>query len=85
MYEWLPHNKDVVGKFGTVNWNEGLCLMLRGKLNRLVRRTKVYAKSVDMQVNLLVLVFCDKLKLNAASGREYPALTDICRCAQVML
>ena len=60
----LPVNKHVVGKYGAVNWNDGLHSMLRGKLNRLVRRTKGYTKSVDVPVNLLALVFCDKLKLN---------------------
>ena len=65
MYGALPVNKHVVGKRGAVNWNAGLHSMLRGKLNRLVRRTKGYAKSVDMSVNPLALVFCDKLKLNA--------------------
>ena len=64
VYGALPVNKHVVGKYGAVNWNEGLHSMLRGKLNRLVRRTKGYTKSVDMLVNLLALVFCDKLKLN---------------------
>ena len=56
----------VVGKRGAVNWNEGLHSMLRGKLNRLARRTKGCAKSVDMLVNLLALVFCAKLKRNTA-------------------
>ena len=64
VYGALPVNKHVVGKYGAVNWNEGLHSMLRGKLNRLVRRTKGYAKSIEMLVNLLALVFCDKLKLN---------------------
>ena len=54
----------VVEKCGAVNWNEGLHSMLRGKLNWLVRRTKSCAKSVDMLVRLLALVFCAKLKLN---------------------
>ena len=64
VYGALPVNKHVVGKYGAVNWNEGLHSMLRGKLNRLVRRTKGYTKSVEMLVNLLALVFCAKLKLN---------------------
>ena len=38
--------------------------MLRGKLNRLARRTNGCAKIVKMPVNLLALVFCAKLKLN---------------------
>ena len=37
--------------------------MLRGNLNRLARRTKGCAKSVEMMVNLLALVFCDKSRL----------------------
>ncbi len=60
----LPVNKHVVRKYGAVNWNDGLHSMLRSKLNRLARRTKGCAKSVDMLVNLLALVFCAKLKLN---------------------
>ena len=64
VYRALPVNKHVVGKYGAVNWNEGLRSMLRGKLNRLVRRTKGYTKSIEILVNLLALVFCDKLKLN---------------------
>ena len=65
VYGTLPINKHVVGKYGAVNRNEGLHSMLCGKLNRLARRTKGCAKSIEMLVNLLVLVFCAKLKLNA--------------------
>ena len=64
MYERLPVSKHVVGKYGAANWNEGLHSMLRGKLNGQVCRTKGCAKSVDMPVNLLALVFCAKIKLN---------------------
>lgn len=64
VYEWLPRNKYVAGKYGAVNWNDGLHSMLRGKLNRLARRTKGCTKSVDMLVNLLALAFCAKIKLN---------------------
>ena len=64
VYGALPVNKHVVGKYGAVNRNEGLHSMLRGKLNRLVRRTKGCAKSIEMLVSLLALVFCAKLKLN---------------------
>ena len=39
--------------------------MLRGRLNRLVRRTKGCAKSVETLVNLLAPVFVYKLKHNA--------------------
>ena len=65
VYGALPVNKHVVGKYGAVNWREGLYSMLRGKMNRLVRRTKGCAKSVEMPANLLTLVFFDNLKLNA--------------------
>ena len=65
VYGTLPVNKHVVGKCGAVNWNEGLHSMLRGKLNRLARRTNGCAKSLDMLVNLLALVLCAKPKLNA--------------------
>ena len=66
VYKWLPHYKHVVGKYGVVNWNEGLHSMLRGKLNRLVRRTKSCAKSVETPMKLLALAFFDNIKLNAA-------------------
>ena len=65
VYEWLPYNKHVVGKYSAVNRNDGLHSMLRGKLNRLARRAKGCVKSIEMLVNLLALVFCAKLKLNA--------------------
>ena len=64
VYGALPVNKHhVVGKYGAVNRNEGLRSMLRGNLNRLARRTKGCAKSVEMMVNLLALVFYDKSRL----------------------
>ena len=44
VYDWLPADRHQVGKGGAVNWNEGLHSFLRGKLNRLVRRTKGYSK-----------------------------------------
>ena len=40
-----------------MNWNEGLHSKLRSKLNRLVRRTKGYTKSVEMLKHLLAIVF----------------------------
>ena len=64
VYEWLPRDKHVVGKYGAVNWNDGLRSMLRGELNRLASRTKGYTKSVEMPVNLLAPVFAHKLNLN---------------------
>ena len=48
VYGALLVNKHVIGKCGAVNWNEGLRSMLHWKLNRLARRTKGCAKSVDM-------------------------------------
>ena len=53
---WLPTNRHEVGKCGPVNWNEGLNSSLRGNLNRLVRRTKGYTKSVVMLVYSPALV-----------------------------
>ena len=68
MYGCLPVNKRKVGKGGAVNKNDGWRSMLRGNLNRLARRTKGCAKSVEMLANPLALVFCDKLKLNATQS-----------------
>ncbi len=45
VYGALPVNKHVVGKYGAVNWNEGLHSALRGKLNR---RTEGYSKTAGM-------------------------------------
>ena len=53
---WFPAQRHVVGKGGAVNWNEGLHSVWRGKLNRLMRRTKGYTKSVEMLVYSLALV-----------------------------
>ena len=47
-YGCLPVNKHRVGKGGAVNGNEGLHSALRGRLNRLVRRTKGYSKADGM-------------------------------------
>ena len=41
---WLPADRHRVGKGGAVNRNEGLHSFLRGKLNRLGRKTKGYSK-----------------------------------------
>ena len=65
-YGCLAVNKRRVGKGGAVNRNEGLHSALRGKLNRLVRRTKGCAKGVGMPVKLFALAFANKLKLNAS-------------------
>ena len=56
VYEWLPHNRHVVGKGLEANRNEGLHSVLRGKLNRLVRRTKGYSKSEAMLRDSVALV-----------------------------
>ena len=45
------------GKGSDVNRNEGLHSVLRGKLNRLVRRTKGYSKSVEMLSGSLAMVW----------------------------
>ena len=56
VYQWFPADRHVVGKGGAVNWNEGLHSVWRGKLNRLIRRTKGYTKSVEMLVYSLALL-----------------------------
>ena len=56
VYDWLPTNRHEVGKYGSVNWNEGLHLVWSGNLNRLVRRTKGYTKSIAMLVRLLAVL-----------------------------
>ena len=53
---WFPPQRHVVGKGSAVNWNEGLHSVWRGKLHRLMRRTKGYTKSVAMLVYSLALV-----------------------------
>ena len=53
---WFPPERHVVGKGGAVNWNEGQHSVWRGKLNRLMRMTKGYTKSVDMLEYSLALV-----------------------------
>ena len=56
-YRWLDPGSHVVGKGSEVNRNEGLHSVLRGKLNRLVRRTKGYSKSVEMLSGSLAMVW----------------------------
>lgn len=73
MHGMLPRNKHVVGKGGAVNWREGLHSMLRGRLNGLARRAKRRAKSIEMPVNPLALVFCHKsnsMPLNIGNTRR---------------
>lgn len=65
VYRALPVNKHMVGKYGAVNRTKSCNLMLRGKLNRLGRRTMGCVKSIEMPANPLTLVFFDNLKLNA--------------------
>ena len=57
---WFPPASHQIGKGGPVNWNEGLHSLLRSKLNRLVRRTKGYTKSIEMLVYSVALV-CQQL------------------------
>ena len=63
---WFPPERHVIGKGGAVNWNEGLHSVWRGKLRRLVRRTKGYTKSIEMLVYSLALV-CWQGWLNSIS------------------
>ncbi len=56
-YGWLEPGSHVVGKGSEVNRNEGLHSALRGKLNRLARRTKGYSKSVEMLCGSLAMVW----------------------------
>ena len=53
----MPPEGHVVGKGGAVNWNEGLHSVWRGKLNRLMRRTKGYTKSVETLRDSIALVY----------------------------
>ena len=66
----------MIGKGGAVNRNEGLHSKLRSKLNRLVRRTKGYTKSVEMLKHLLVIALDECLnqaiKSISDAHREYP-------------
>ena len=67
VYGWLPRDRHVVGKGGAVNWNDGLHSKLRSKLNKLVRQTKGYTKSVEMLKHLLAIVFEDCLNQSIRS------------------
>ncbi len=57
VYNWLPPDRHVVRKGREANRNEGLHSVLRGKLNRLVRRTKGYTKQAEMLVGSLALLW----------------------------
>ena len=47
---------------GLVHWNEGLHSVLRSKLNRPARRTKGYAKSVEMLRVYSVVLVCQRME-----------------------
>ena len=55
VYNWLPANRHEARKGREVNRNEGLHSVLRGKLNRLVRKTKGYTKVKEMLIGSLAL------------------------------
>ena len=57
VYQWLPCHKHQVGKGSEVHRHEGLHSVLRGKLNRLVRKTKGYSKSLEMLTGSLARVW----------------------------
>ena len=57
VYGCLPVNKHKVGKGDAVNGNKGLHSVLRGKLNRLARRTKRYSKTDGMPPLSLALAW----------------------------
>ena len=72
VYQWFPPERHVTGQGSEVNWNEGMHPVWRGKLNRLMRRTKGYTKSVEMLVYSLVLVCWRQwLKSNIPAYYEY--------------
>ncbi len=69
VYQWFPRNRHVVGQGGAVNWNAGLHSVGRGQLNRLMRRTKGYSKSLEMLTCSLARVgWRRQPKFNAASS-----------------
>ena len=57
VYNWLPSDRHVARKGREANRNEGLHSVLRGKLNRLARRTKGYTKKVEMLSGSLALLW----------------------------
>lgn len=56
VYGWLPRNRRLVGKGSEVNRNEGLHSQWRSKLNRLMRKTRGYSKSMAMLGDSIALV-----------------------------
>ena len=75
--KWLPRDINLIDKDGAVNRNYGLRSKLMSKPNRLVRRTKDYAKSVDMLKHLPATAHEERLnqptKSISATGSEYRA------------
>ena len=64
----MPNSQNHLKRNATaVNWNEGLHSKLRSKLNRLVRSTKGYTKSVEMLKHLLAIVFDECLNQSLKS------------------
>ena len=63
----MPRDRHVIGKGGAANRNEGLRSKLMSKLNRLARRTKGYAKSVEMLKHLLAIALEDCLNQSIKS------------------
>ena len=57
VYNWLPANRHEARKGREVNRNEVLPSVLRGKLNRLVRKTKGYTKVKEMLIGSLTLLW----------------------------
>ena len=57
VYNWLPTNRHEARKGREANRNEGLHSVLRGKLNRLVRKTKGYTKVKEMLIGSLALLW----------------------------
>ena len=57
VYNWLPRDRHEGRKGREANWNEGLHSVLRGKLNRLIRRTKGYSKKQEMLTGSLALLW----------------------------
>ena len=65
--KWMPRDKHMIGKGSAVNRNNGFRSKLRSKLNRLMRRTKGYAKSVDMLKHLPAIALEERLNQSTKS------------------
>ena len=57
MYNGLPANRHEARKGREVNRKEGLPPVLRGKLNRLMRKTKGYTKVKEILIASLALLW----------------------------